>query len=92
MIEKYNLEAITKFIETKFTKLDQTYQNAPLEQKRVLMCSIFPKGLQWSYPGYSNTEISPFYRCFLDYQSGSVNHGAGTETLTLDLVLGKDAL
>lgn len=92
MIEKYNLEAITKFIETKFTKLDQTYQNAPLEQKRVLMCSIFPKGLQWSYPGYSNTEISPFYKCFLDYQSGSVNHGAGTETLTLDLVLGKDAL
>ncbi len=76
MIEKYSLEAITKFIETKFTDLAATYQNAPLEQKRVLMCSIFPKGLQWSYPGYSNTQISPFYRCFLDYQNGTVAIGA----------------
>ena len=92
MIEKYNLEAITKFIETKFTNLNETYKNAPLEQKRVLMCSIFPKGLQWSYPGYSNTQISPFYRCFLDYQSGSVSFGAGQGTLTPGLVLGKDAL
>lgn len=75
-IEKYNLEAITKFIETKFTNLAETYKNAPLEQKRVLMCSIFPKGLSWGYPGYSNTQISPFYRCFLDYQSGSVSIGA----------------
>lgn len=91
-IEKYNLEAITKFIEAKFTNLVETYQNAPLEQKRVLMCSIFPQGLQWSYPGYSNTQISPFYRCFLDYQSGSVAIGAGDGTLTRGLVLGKDAL
>ncbi len=75
-IEKYNLEAITKFIEAKFTNLAETYKNAPLEQKRVLMCSIFPKGLSWSYPGYSNTQISPFYRCFLDYQCESVSFGA----------------
>ncbi len=92
MIEKYNLEAITKFIETKFTNLDETYKNAPLEQKRVLMCSIFPKGLQWSYPGYSNTQISPFYQCCLNIQNGSVAIGAGQETLTPGLVLGKDAL
>ncbi len=29
VIEKYNLEAITKFIETKFTNLAETYKNAP---------------------------------------------------------------
>ena len=92
VIEKYSLEKITKFIETKFTNLDNSFAEADLERKRTLMCSIFPKGLQWSYPGYSNTEISPFYRCFLDLQNGKVQIGAGEETLTLDLILGKDAL
>lgn len=56
------------------------------------MCSIFPKGLQWSYPGYSNTQISPFYQCFLNVQNKSVAIGAGDGTLTRGLVLGKDAL
>lgn len=92
VIEKYNLEAITNFIQSKFTNLDKTFGEADLERKRVLMCSIFPKGLHWSYPGYSNTQMSPFYRCFLDVQNGKVAIGAGQGTLTPGLVLGKDAL
>lgn len=60
IIEKYNLEAITNFIQTKFENLEKAYNEADLERKRVLLCSIFPKGLSWSYPGYSNTQISPF--------------------------------
>ena len=92
VIEKYNLETITEFIETKFGNLDKTFKEADLERKRTLMCSIFPKGLQWSYPGYSNTQMSPFYQCFLDIQNGKVPIGAGEETLTLDLFLGKEAL
>jgi site-specific DNA recombinase len=92
MIEKYNLEAVTKCIESKFTDLNRAFNEADLEQKRVLLCSIFPKGLLWSYPGYSNTQMSPFYRCFLNIQSGSVPIGAGEGTLTPGLVLGKDAL
>lgn len=91
-IEKYNLEAITKFIQTKFTDLSNTYNDADLERKRVLLCSIFPEGLKWTYPGYSNTQISPFYLCFLNIQAGKVKFGAGEETLTLDLLLGKEAL
>ncbi len=91
-IEKYNLEAITQFIQDKFTNLNNTYEEADLERKRVLLCSIFPKGLAWSYPGYSNTQISPFYQCFLDIQNGKVKIGAGYGTLTRGLVLGKDAL
>lgn len=92
VIEKYNLESITQFILTKFTDIEKTYGEADLERKRVLLCSIFPQGLTWSYPGYSNTQISPFYRCFLNVQTGSVTIGAGDGTLTRGLVLGKDAL
>ena len=59
VIDKYNLEVITKFIQAKFGDLNETFTESSLEIKRVLMCSIFPKGLRWNYPGYSNTETSP---------------------------------
>ncbi|MEO8104932.1 MAG: recombinase family protein [Candidatus Saccharibacteria bacterium] len=77
VIEKYNLEAIISFIQAKFTNLNDSYETADLERKRVLLCSIFPQGLTWSYPGYSNTEMSPFYRCFFNINNGSVAIGAG---------------
>ena len=60
VIEKYNLEDISKFMMDKFTNLTETLSTSDLERKRVFMCSIFPQGLKWAYPGYSNTQISPF--------------------------------
>ncbi|MGH9857206.1 MAG: recombinase family protein, partial [Acidobacteriota bacterium] len=80
VIEKYNLEAISKFIEDKFQNLNDTFTTSDLERKRVLMCSIFPKGLRWSYPGYSNTHFSPFYRSFLELQGPKVQFGADERT------------
>lgn len=76
VIEKYNLETITSFIQAKLTNLAGTYEESDLERKRVLLCSIFPKGLMWSYPGYSNTQISPFYQCFINIKNESVLNGA----------------
>jgi hypothetical protein len=75
IIEKYNLEDITKFIQAKFTNLNNTFDSSLLKQKRVLMCSIFPSGLDWGYPGYSNTQISPFYRSLLGFEQGQVKIG-----------------
>lgn len=80
VLEKYNLEAITQFIQDKFKDLNETFSTSDLDRKRVLMCSIFPKGLRWSYPGYSNTYISPFYRSFLDLQGRQVRIGADERT------------
>jgi site-specific DNA recombinase len=80
VIDKYNLEAITKFIKDKFLNLDKTVVEADLERKRVLLCSIFPQGLKWAYPGYSNTQISPFYRSLLDLQNPKVLIGADERT------------
>ncbi len=80
VIEKYNLEAITLFIKDKFQNLNTTYEDTDLERKRVLMCSIFPQGLLWSYPGYSNTQISPFYRSLLSVADSKVRFGADERT------------
>lgn len=62
LLAKYNLEAVVKFMKDKFANLGRTYQISTLSQTRVLLCSIFPSGLQWGYPGYLNTEISPIYQ------------------------------
>jgi hypothetical protein len=92
VIEKYNLEAITKFIQAKFTSLNNTFSESLLKQKRVLMCSIFPQGLSWSYPGYSNTSISPFYRSLLAFQNNQVQNGTPDRIRTYDLWLRKPTL
>ncbi len=85
LINKYNLEAITKFIKEKFENLAKTYMESNLEQKRVLLCSTMPLGAVWTYPGLSNTKISPYYQAILDLESsrGSFSAESGTRTHTV---------
>jgi site-specific DNA recombinase len=45
VLEQYNLEAITEFVEDKFTNLPKTFEDSELLQKKTLMCSIFPSGV-----------------------------------------------
>ena len=66
LIQKYNLEAITNFVKAKLENVTQTYKDSSLEQKRVLVCSIFPSGLHWNGNSYLNTKISQFYNAILD--------------------------
>lgn len=80
VIEKYNLEAINAFMMDKFTNLNKAFSTSDLGRKKSLLCWIFPQGLTWAYPGYSNTVISPFYRCFLDLQAKQVQFGADERT------------
>ena len=82
LLDKYNLEMITNFIKDKFENLPKTYLKSTLEQKRVILCSIFPSGVLWSYPGYSNTTISPYYQAILDLERtrDTVSSGGGSRT------------
>jgi site-specific DNA recombinase len=75
LLDKYSLEPITEFVETKLTHLPKTFEQSmkkdpepDLGQIRMLLCSIFPSGMPYGRNGYSNTEISPFYRAILDLQ------------------------
>ena len=74
-LAKYNLESIVKFMQEKFNNLGRTYQMSNLSQIRVLLCSIFPSGMVWSYPGYSNTSISPLYQSIRMFEDDSITSG-----------------
>ena len=80
VIEKYNLEAMIRFVYAKFGDLNETYLAASLEQKKFLLSSIYPAGLVWTYPGISNSGISPYYRDCLDVSDRGVNIGADERT------------
>lgn len=80
LLAKYNLEAIVKFMKDKFTNLGRTYQLSSLQQLRVLLCSIFPSGMVWSYPGFLNTEISPIYQQIRMFETNVGLSGAGERT------------
>ncbi len=80
LITKYNIEDVTTFIREKFKDLVKTYETSNLQQKRMLLCSIFPSGLTWSYPGYLNTQISKFYQVMRDADNSAVTFGRGRRT------------
>lgn len=86
LIQKYNLEAISKFVKNKLTDISQTYIDSDLEQKRILLCSIYPSGLLWSGNGYSNTQISPFYTSILDVLNNHVPFGSADGIRTRGLL------
>lgn len=79
---KYNLEAIVSFMKAKFANLGTTYQLSNLSQIRVLLCSIFPSGLTWEYPGLSNTPISPIYQSIRRFESSSIGSCAESVSRT----------
>lgn len=76
LLAKYNLEAIVTFMKDKFANLGRTYQLSSLSQLRVLLCSIFPFGLQWGYPDYYNTQISPIYQSIRMFDTEGISSGA----------------
>ena len=80
LVAKYNLESIVKFMKDKFANLGRTYQMSNLSQLRVLLCSIFPSGMTWSYPGLYNTEISPIYQSIRMFETASVSFGGPERT------------
>lgn len=75
LLEKYNLELITKFIERKLSNVAETFAESKLKQVRVLLCSIFPGGMPYGRNGFVNTSISPFYQAILDVQHTGIPSG-----------------
>lgn len=84
LLEKYDINAITKFIEDKFTNVVKTYLTSSLNQKRVLLGSISPSGFTWEYPGCSNRGISPLYQPILNVETAGVPFGDPSRIRTDD--------
>ena len=76
LIDKYSLEAVTGFIAAKLSNVPETYEKSDLDQKKVLLCSIFPAGVRWGENGYSNTETSPYWSALLELENEDDQFGA----------------
>ncbi len=87
LLAKYTLEETAKFITEKLADLKITYHTSLLEQKKVLLGSIFPSGMVWEYPGISNHNIGSIYQSILDFTVGEVLDGRPNGTI-FELVTG----
>src|SRR3989344_2699225 len=76
LINKYDINAIVKFIETKIKYLPETYNVSSLSQIRCLLGSIFMTELSWQYPGCSKGDISPIYQPICCARPEVVNIGS----------------
>ncbi len=82
LLQKYNLEAIVKFMLEKFANLGTTYQMSNLSQIRVLISSISPSGMVWSDSSLSNSQISLIYQQIRMFDDTSITLGAETQSRT----------
>lgn len=89
LLEKYNLERITTFIEQKLSDVAKTFETSDLKQVRVLLCSIFPGGMPYGRNGFVNTPLSPFYQAILDIQHTSIPSGGEAGIRTQDPPYGR---
>lgn len=76
LLQKYNLEETVKFMKSFFVDLGNTYLKSSLTQKKALLSSIFNSKLSWSYPGFSNSQISPIYQSIRHFDEQSITLGA----------------
>lgn len=67
LFDKYNIDKLTSFIKTLLADLGETYKRSSLGQIKVLIGSIYPTGVAWSYNGTLNHQISPLYQAILGF-------------------------
>ena len=72
IFDKYNFEDVERFMREKFEDLGKTYVDAEPGVRRVLLGSICPTGLSWSYSGLSNRQFSQEYQAIRDIGSGKI--------------------
>lgn len=83
-ISKYNIDAVISFMKTMLADLGEAYKRSNLNQIKVLIGSMFPDGLAWSYNGTLNHRISPLYQAIQYFSGHGVPFSAreGTRTIT----------
>lgn len=79
-MDKYNIDKITDFMKTLLADLGETYRRSNLDQAKLLLGSIFPEGLAWSYNGTLNRKISPLYQAIIGFKEVTVLSSADERT------------
>ncbi len=74
-LKSYDINLLCKFVKEKLAHPYETYINGDVETKKNLLCSIYPQGIKWMYPGLSNTGISPQYQQIRDITKSYVPYG-----------------
>ena len=92
LVNRYNIQSIVEFMRTKFSDLGKTYQESNVTQIKVLLGSIFPPGMVWGYPGYSNQHISPLYQYISYFGDDNVSFGEPGWNRTNDTLLKRQVL
>ena len=59
--EELDVDALLSYAESFIRTVDNAWFDAPSEVKIRLQRAIFPEGVSYHYPGYSNSKISPIF-------------------------------
>ncbi|MDO8618885.1 MAG: recombinase family protein [Candidatus Daviesbacteria bacterium] len=67
LLDRYNLQSATEYIEKRAKDFIFTYDNSDLSQKRSLLGLLFPAGFVWDYPNSKLTyiQLNPLFKKYL---------------------------
>lgn len=71
-MENYNIDKVIAFIKTLLADLGEAYKRSNQSQAKVLLGSMFPEGLAWSYNDTLNHKISPLYQAIRGFKEDTV--------------------
>lgn len=77
LCNKYDIEITVNFVKALFKDLAKAYEVSEYGQKRVLIGSIYPSGLQFDGVKILNPVISPGFRSIKDFSDNPVVVSAG---------------
>ncbi len=79
--EEFKIELLLEYAESFFRTLHLFWQEASPSQKVKLQRILFPSGIIYSYPGFSNSQLAPGFNVILEF--ASVDSDLVTQDLTI---------
>ncbi len=86
-IEQYNMNALMSFVKTFLADLGETYKRSNVDQRKVLLVSMFPENLSLCFNGTLNYELSSIYQSIIHFCDRDVALGETGEDRTHDTEL-----
>ncbi len=83
--EEIKLDMLLSFADNFFRTLHLFWFDADISTKTDLQRAVFPNGVIYSFPGFSNSQIGPLFQAITTLSGGNQNEGDPGGTRTRDI-------
>lgn len=91
-LQKVDIDILVNFMNNFLWNLDKAWKEGTLEERKMLTSSIFPKNLEYHYPGFRTDHLGRSFKLIEGLKGTNPSLWVVYRTRTGDLVFHRDAL